>query len=234
MAALLAATAVALGVVAQTATGFGFSLVSAPFLVAAYRAPAGVQLTVVLSVVVNLSVLAREHRGVDFRAVWLMFVPAVAAAVPVAYALRRSSPGPATVVAGVICLAGVVALARGREFQGVTGRAGTLAVGALSGGMNATAGMSGPPVVLFAFNARWPLAMARPTMQLFFLGLNVVTIASLGWPERFPLAVLVGFLAGVVIGTQVAGRLPAAVVRPATLALAGLGSVLAVARGLTA
>jgi hypothetical protein len=34
--ALLAVVAVALGAVAQFATGFGFSLVSGPFLIAAY------------------------------------------------------------------------------------------------------------------------------------------------------------------------------------------------------
>ena len=37
--ALLAAVAVAAGVTAQAVTGFGFSLVCAPFLIAAYRAP---------------------------------------------------------------------------------------------------------------------------------------------------------------------------------------------------
>lgn len=47
----------------QFATGFGFSLVAAPLLIAAYRAPTGVQLTIVLSV--NLALLAREHRGID-------------------------------------------------------------------------------------------------------------------------------------------------------------------------
>ena len=233
-AALLAAVAVALGAVAQTTTGFGFSLLSAPFLIAAYQAPTGVQLNLMLSLVVNLAVLAREHRRVDFRAAGLLLAPAVAAAVPVGYAVRQSPAGPVTVIAGVICLAGVMALARGRELPSVTGRAGTMAVGAVSGGMNATAGIGGPPVVLFAVNAGWPPAMARPTMQLFFLGLNLVTIASLGRPDRFPLAVVAGFAVGVVAGALMVGRWPEAAVRRATLALAAAGSVLAIARGLTA
>jgi hypothetical protein len=88
--------------------------------------------------------------------------------------------------------------------------------------------------VLFAVNAGWPPAMARPTMQLFFLGLNLVTIASLGRPDRFPLAVVAGFAVGVVAGALMVGRWPEAAVRRATLALAAAGSVLAIARGLTA
>ncbi len=232
--ALLAGVAVALGAVAQFATGFGFSLVCAPFLIAAYRAPTGVQLNMVLSVVINVALLAREHRGIDFRAAGLLLVPAMVATVPVGYVVRHSRPGPLTVVAGLICLTGVAALARGREFRSVTGRAGTVAVGAVSGGMNVTAGISGPPVVWFAVNAGWPSERARPTIQLFFLGLNLVTLATLGWPARLPLGIVAALAAGVVAGVLLAGRLPAAAVRPATLALAATGSVLAIARGLTA
>ncbi|MGH8972393.1 MAG: sulfite exporter TauE/SafE family protein [Acidimicrobiia bacterium] len=234
MTALLAAVAVAVGAVVQWATGFGFSLVCAPFLIAAYKAPTGVQLNLVLSVVVNLALLTREHRRIDYRAVGLLLVPAMVAAVPAAYVVRHARTGPLTVVAGLICLAGVVALARGRELRGLAGRSGTAVVGVVSGGMNAAAGISGPPVVLYAVNARWPVDRARPTLQLFFLGLNVVTLASLGVPDRLPLPIVAGFAAGVLGGAALAGRLPEAAVRPATLALAGAGSVLAVVRGLTA
>lgn len=232
MTAVLAAVTVALGAVVQTATGFGFSVVCAPFLIAAYRAPTGVQLILVLSMAVNLTMLAREHRGVDFRAAGLLLLPAVAAVVPVGYVVRHSDPAPLTVVAGVICLVGVLVLARGRQFHRVSGRAGSLAVGVLSGGMNAIAGTSGPPVVLFALNAGWPPSRARPTMQVIFFGINVVTLAALGWPDRFPLGVVGAFAAGLAIGTLLAGRLPTAVVRNATLALAAVGSVLAIVRGI--
>lgn len=234
MPALLAAVAVALGVVAQSATGFGFSVVCAPFLIAAYRVPTGVQLTLALSVIVNLTLLAREHRRIDYRAVALLLVPAVVAAVPVGYVVRHSRTGPLMVVAGLICLAGVVVLARGRELRVLSGRAGTAVVGAVSGGMNATAGMSGPPVVLYAVNARWPVDRARPTLQLFFLALNVITLASLGGPDRLPVPIVAGFAAGVLAGALLAGRLPEAAVRQATLVLAGAGSILAIARGFSA
>ncbi|MGH8991664.1 MAG: TSUP family transporter [Acidimicrobiia bacterium] len=231
MASVLAAVAVALGAAVQTATGFGFSLVSGPFLVAAYQAPTGVQINVLLSLLVNVALLAREHRGSDLRAAGLLLAPAVAVAVPLGYLLRNADPGPATVAAGVICLVAVVALALGRELPGVTSRAGTVAIGAVSGGMNAAAGLSGPAVVIFALHARWPAGMARPTMQVVFLGINVVTLVSLGWPDQLPVAVLAGYGVGIAAGAALVGRLPEAVAHPATLLLAGVGSVLAIARG---
>jgi uncharacterized protein len=229
---LLAAVAVALGAAVQSVTGFGFSLVCAPFLIAAYWAPRGVQLNLVLAVVVNLAMLAREHRGIDYRAAGLLLVPAVAATIPVAYAARHTQSGPLTVVAGVVCLGAVAALARGRSVRGTSGRAGTVVMGALSGGMNVIAGISGPAVAVFAVNAGWPSDRSRPTMQVVFLGINVVSLMSLGWPDRLPAGLAVGFAAGILAGGVVAGRLPGGFVRAATLAVAGAGSVLAIARGL--
>src|SRR5882762_8911561 len=130
---LLAAVAVAAGVAAQAVTGFGFSLVCAPFLIAAYRAPTGVQLNLLLSVAVNVAVLSREHRHVDRRAAVLLLAPALVAIVPAAYVARRLSAGPLTVTAGLVCLAAVAALAAGGRLRRVTGRTGTAAVGLLSG-----------------------------------------------------------------------------------------------------
>jgi uncharacterized membrane protein YfcA len=233
VAQLLAALAVAVGVAAQSVTGFGFSLVSAPFLVAAYRAPAGVQLNLLLSTAVNLVVLAREHRHVDHRAAALLLAPALVAIVPTAYAVRRLARGPLTVAAGLVCLAAVAAVAAGARLHRMTGRTGTVAVGLVSGAMNVVAGISGPPVVLFALNAAWPPERLRPTMQLFFLALNVLTLLSLGPPHRLPGGLVAAFAAGWLAGFVLAGRPSTAAVRSATLAVAAVGGVLAVARGLT-
>jgi uncharacterized protein len=230
---LLATVAVAVGVAAQALTGFGFSLVSAPFLVAAYRAPTGVQLNLVLSLAVNLAVLAREHRHVDRRAAGLLMGPALVAVLPAAYAARRLSSASMTVAAGVVCLLAVGVLARGRALRRGRGRAGTAVVGFVSGAMN-VAGISGPPVVLFALGAGWPAQRARPTMQLFFLGLNVVTIVSLGRPDRFPPGLAAGFAVGVLGAARFGGRPSTASLRKATLAIAAAGSTLAIVRGLTA
>jgi uncharacterized membrane protein YfcA len=234
LAALLAALAVAAGVAAQAVTGFGFSLVSAPFLIAAYRAPAGVQLNLVLSAAVNVAVLVREHRHADARAAATLFVPAVVAVLPAAYVVRRVSRGPLTVAAGGVCLAAVAALATGRRFRRGSGPAGIAAAGLVSGAMNVVAGISGPPAVLFALNAAWEPNRLRPTMQLFFLGLNLLTLASLGLPHHLPPTVLLGFAAGLAAARLLGHRPSPDAVKKGTLLLAGVGGAVAIVRGLTA
>lgn len=223
----------AAGVAAQAVTGFGFSLVCAPFLIAAYQAPAGVQLNLVLSAAVNVAVLVREHRRADARAAALLLAPAVVAVLPTAYAVRRVPRGPLTVVAGAVCLSAVAVLATGRRFRRGRGRAATAAAGLVSGAMNVVAGISGPPAVLLALNADWPVESLRPTMQLFFLGLNVLTAASLGLPHRLPPILLLGFAAGLLAARLVGHRPSPEAVRRGTLLLAAAGSAVAMARGLT-
>ena len=232
MATLLAAVAVGVGSAIQALTGFGFSLVSAPFLIAAYQAPSGVQLNLLLGVILNAFFLLREIRDIDARAAAHLLGPALAVTLPAGYVVRRLATGPLTVAAGVVCLAGVTALATGRELRLLSGRRGAATAGVASAAMNAVAGMSGPPVVLYAVNAGWRPACARPTLQLYFLCLNGAALAVLGWPAHIPVGLVPSVAAGVVLGARLARRPSDALVRRATLLAAGAGSLLAVARGL--
>ena len=103
---------------------------------------------------------------------------------------------PLTVIAGVVCLAGTVALASGVTFRRLEGRTATAAIGAASGAMNVTAGIGGPPIALFAVNAGWSPEMARPTMQLFFLGINAVALTTLGTPDELPVGAVLAIIRG--------------------------------------
>jgi uncharacterized membrane protein YfcA len=228
----VAALAVLFGAVAQAVTGFGFSLVSAPFLVAAYGAPAGVQLNLVLSIGLNLVLLVGGRRHLDARAAGRLLGPAVVATLLVGSLIRGSRDDRLTVAAGLLCLAGVVAVWRGRTLRRITGTAGTIVVGALSGAINVTAGIGGPPVVLFGTTAGWPPAVARPTLQAYFLGINVVAAATLGLPHRVPAPVVAAGVGGLLLGRVVVQRLHPRHVRGLVLLVAAGGSLLAVVRGM--
>lgn len=229
---VLAAVAVLFGAVAQAVTGFGFSLVSAPFLVAAYGAPEGVQLNLVLSVGLNLLLLINGRRHLDARSAVRLLVPAVVATVVVGSLIRDTDTDALTVVAGVLCLIGVIAVGRGRSFKRITGRMGTVVVGSLSGAINVTAGIGGPPVVLFGTTAGWSPEVARPTLQAFFLGINAVALLTLGPPDDVAPLVIGAALVGLALGHLASRRLHADQVRVAVLLTAGAGSLLAIVRGL--
>ncbi len=230
---VVAAVAVLFGAVSQAVTGFGFSLVSAPFLVAAYGAPTGVQLNLVLSTAVNVLLLLSGWRRLDARSAARLLAPAIVATIVVGALIRGSQDDRLTVAAGLLCLVGVAAVARGRSLHRITGRIGAVVVGALSGAINVVAGIGGPPVVLFGTTAGWSPEVARPTLQAFFLGINIVALATLGLPDELPLWLVAGGVVGLVAGQLAARRLHADQVRAAVLVTAAAGSLLAVVRGLT-
>lgn len=229
---LVAAAAVLFGSVAQAVTGFGFSLVAAPFLVAAYDAPTGVQVNLVLSLGLNLVLLLAHREHLDRGTAARLLVPAAVATVVVGVLVRDADTDGLTVLAGLLCLVGVAAVALDRSPRRLTGPVGTAVVGLVSGAMTVVSGIGGPPVVVFGATAGWSPDVARATLQAFFLGTNVVALATLGLPDRLPLLVVLGAGAGLPLGHLLARRLHASHVRAAVLVTAGAGSVLAVVRGL--
>lgn len=235
MTGLLTAAAVFVGAVAQSVSGIGFVLVCGPLLVAALGPSDGVRLAVVLSLLVNVAVLARTRRQAEVRTALLLLVPA-AVATPLLAGLLRSAPARlAGALAGAAAMVGAGALAIGLRWRAARGRLGAGAAGVVSAAMNVAAGIGGPAIALYARNADWPATAMRSTAQVYFLGLNVVALASLGWPAVSS-ALLVGCLAaltaGLLLGELVARRVPETTARRLTLSLAAAGGAVVLVRAL--
>jgi hypothetical protein len=172
---------------------------------------------------------------VEIRPVLLLLVPASVAAVVTAWVIRGADPHVLAVVAGCLVLVTVAVLASGREAQRLAGRLGAVLAGTVSGAMNVAGGVGGPAVAGYALNARWSAAQTRATLGAYFLGINIVSVASRGVPGLSPwffagaaVALLVGFPVGVLL----ARRLDEAAVRTWTLVLAGVGAAAAMVQGL--
>lgn len=228
----LADVAIAAGATAQAVTGIGFSLVCAPFLVASTGPHEGVRLVNTLALSLNAAALIREGRHVRPRDTLSLLFPALLAVPVVAWVARHSPAGVLAVAAGVMTLAGAGVIAAGRRVHWATGRAGAVAAGVTSGAMNVIAGIGGPAAALYALNAGWPPRSTRPTLQAYFLVLNVASVAALGPPHnvlRHASALVVGWTLGVIIARRVDETLALRV----TLSIAAMGGVTAIARGLS-
>jgi len=226
---ITAAFAVAAGAVAQAVTGLGFSLVSAPFLVASLGRAEGVRLNLLLSAVLNLVLLAGERRHARWSLVWVLLVPAAIVTPAWAWLFHRIDGRALAIAAGVVTIAGAGALAAGARVPRAGGRAGAAAAGTVSAALNVLAGIGGPPIAMYAVNADWPSTSVRPTLQAYFLGLNAIGIAVLGLPHLsgWP---WVGLLAGWIAGLVVARRVPDTAARRLVLLVAAAGGVAAIVR----
>lgn len=232
VAVVLAVTA---GALAQSVSGIGFSLVSGPLLVAVLGPADGVRLGIVLSMAVNAVVLARERRSVRLGDGLLLLLPAALATPLWAALARRLDDRVAAGAAGAAAVLGAAALGAGLRWRAARGRVGAVGAGLVSSLMNVVAAIGGPAVALWAANAGWSAAASRATLQLYFLGLNLVALAALGPPDVPVLLVPVclgGVAVGLAVGARLARRVDDEAARRVTLGLAAAGGLVVLVRSL--
>ena len=226
MTLLLATLAVAVGAAAQSVSGIGFALVSGPLLFTVFGAREGVRVAVVLSMLVNAGVLAREHRAVMWRHVLPVLVTALALTPLLAHLLQGAHPRLLRGAAGAVIVLGAAVVASGRTAD--TGVPGGIAAGLASATMNVLASAGGPAVAVYASGARWDPLRTRATLQAYFLSLNVVTLLTLGpphWTTGRAGALIAALVAGSAVGAMTAGRVSANGARTVTLTLAAAGGL---------
>jgi uncharacterized membrane protein YfcA len=231
----VALMAVLVGAGAQAVTGIGFSLVCAPVLTLVLGGGDGVRLANLLAVGVNLLLLRREWRNAVVHDVLFLLVPAALAIAATAFAISHANPRVLSVASGVLILVAVGALASGVRIRRLAGRTGAVIAGVISGGMNVVGGVGGPAVASYALNANWSPRQTRSTLAIYFLAINVVSVASRGVPglsAGFIIGAGVALAAGFTIGALFAGRLDVRAVRSGTLLLAAVGACAAIVQGL--
>jgi uncharacterized membrane protein YfcA len=221
---VLALAAVAVGALAQAATGMGFALVAAPALVALLGPRDGVATVLVLAVLSSVVPLTRDWRHGRPLDVARVLVPTLVATPIVAFALREADTRWLALGAGAGVLGGVAVLASGWRSAWLARPSAAAATGVTSALLNVVGGVGGPPVGLWAANAGWSPRATRATLQSYFLLQNVATVLVLGFlmPDwRQVVALVLGGVAGMVLSP----RLPARAGRIGVLGVSLVGGV---------
>ncbi len=228
---------VAVGAACQVLSGVGFALVCSPLLVLTLGHDQGVRTVLVMSIVLNMIVLARSFRNVRVADAVRLFIPAAIAVIPTVFLAGAIRTPVLSLVAGAVIVLATALVASGRRLPLLEGTRGALTAGAASGIFNVVAAASGPPVALFAAQRRWSPVVTSATLQAFALPLNVITFvilkpavsdfSGLGWA-------VAGLIGGTAIATAVSGKVPAAVVGPVTLIIATVGGVTLIATAISA
>ncbi|MFF0390413.1 sulfite exporter TauE/SafE family protein [Kitasatospora sp. NPDC004615] len=227
----LAVAAVALGAFAQAATGMGFSLISAPALIAALGPHRGVATVLALALLASLLPLSRDWRHIRPRDTGRLLVPTLLGTPVAAWLLGAVDTRLLAIAAGAGVLAGVTLLACGLRSAFLQRPAGAWISGLASAGLNVIGGVGGPPIGLYAANAGWPPRQARATLHAFFLVQNVATVAVVGfvlpsWPAVAALAV------GAATGMALSPRLSLTATRNGVLAVSCVGAIALIATAL--
>lgn len=233
-----AAVALFLGAALQSATGFGFALVSAPILFVLLGPQEAVTAGVIVGFLLNGLTLATEGRrpqvlGRDAIALVAWSVPGIVLGV---LALRHLPREPLSVVVALAVLTGLGLRLRARRGEAVARpRAWHLPVsGVTAGALGTSTSLNGPPLV-FCLLARGPSPVQmRDTLAAIFLAEAVLGLPALLLSDTFTtprsLAVLLlAGLAGQLLGRRAFGWLDGDRYENAVLAILALTALVALA-----
>ncbi len=158
--------------------GFGFALISVPSLALLLPPAEIVPAFFLTSLGTAAHLVPRVWRDVHWRSVRWMLLGAIGAT-PVGVALLSAIPAAEMKIAiAVVVLATTALLWQGFSLKVVPGPAPALATGAASGFLNGSAGIGGPPVVLFYFSSPATGAMGRASLIVYFFVLDLIGIAA--------------------------------------------------------
>ena len=160
----------------QGLTSFGFALVCVPLLSTILPISEVVPLVVILSLGTNVLVLAGSYRDVEFGKMGILLVSSLVAAPLGTSALVWLPPSLIKGVAGALILVVSVLLLVGRTFPTRSERLAYVPVGLLSGFLNGSVSMSGPPVALFLSNQNTRKQTFRANITVYAILLNTFTV----------------------------------------------------------
>jgi len=169
---LLAATASCI----QALSGFGFSLFIVPFLSLLIGPKDTVVLANLLSITVNLIQFPRLRHSIERKTASILALGSYAG-MPVGLAvLLLIDPTALRLLIAVSVILFTLLIMRGLRIHG-GGRPGDLATGFVSGVLNTSTSMSGPPIVLYLQGKGLTPAAFRSTTNAFFL---VTAVGAVG------------------------------------------------------
>ncbi len=222
---------VTLSSLAQTVTGFGFSLLAVPPLSLVLEPADAIAVALVLLVVANVTLVASEWTEVDRPATaWLLGGSVVGLPLGLVVLRALSADGLRLAVA-VAVLVAVVVVVTGRPALG-HGPVTLLAAGVVAGALTTSLTTNGPPAALALQGRRLPPQQFRPTVGVVIGSTALVGVILFGVDGRLagevPAAVGVGLPAVVVgwaLGLRIRGRVPDAWSRRIVIGLLVVGTL---------
>jgi uncharacterized membrane protein YfcA len=177
-------TIVGLAALTQAVAGFGFALLLAPPLALLIGPKETVVVSNILSTGLNLVMAARLHEHVDWR-LWSRLVAGGLVGMPIGLAMLiwLDPASLKLIIAGSVIVFAVL-LMRGLEVHH-GGRVGDGLIGVVSGVLNTSTSMSGPPVVLYLQGQGVSPERFRGTLTAYFFVTSLIAVGLLALGGRF-------------------------------------------------
>jgi uncharacterized protein len=170
---------VVVGAITQRVAGMGFGLVVTPALVLLLGPYDGVVVVNLGGALVAGILIFRVWGDIDWRRYAGLAVAAIVAIIPGSVLALVLPEAALEVTIGALIIVGVIVSIRvGQTTPASHGGALLIAAGATSGLMGTLAGVSGPPIGVYAIATRWPHRTFAATTQPYFLTVSIAALVT--------------------------------------------------------
>ena len=225
-----------IGSALQRVTGMGLALVASPFLTLVIGPDNGVLLLQAVGFFVCATSAWTLRADLNWAKAGILFLASMIGLLP-GIGVAKSLPSSVlSISVGIITVIALALIMLFRKSDFFAGRRGLVAAGSASGFMNVTAGVGGPPLVIYAASSGWKYQEYVATVQILFAGMNLVSLAGRGLPSlSAPLWIVAALSAvcGLIAGNLAAEKINEQAARTAILVIAFIGAVAAIVRGIS-
>jgi uncharacterized membrane protein YfcA len=198
--------------------GFGFALVSMPFLSLFVSPKFAVPFVMLYGYAINFFLLLRFREYIEWRRLWPLLVGGLPGIPLGIYFLKNfEDVWIKKIVGGVVIVFALWNLIARTERRYVLSRFWAYLAGFASGILSGGTAMGGPPVLIYLTLNRWEKTLTRATLQSFFFTMMTCSLSGLAITKVLTLSVLrfnllylptviLGAITGYLLFTRLASR----------------------------
>lgn len=173
---LICCVAVFSGGILQGCLGFGFAFIALPVF-ALFIAPAlATPLIVMLSLILNFIVIFSCKEYANKKIIGYLLIGGIVGTPLGTHLLKHVDPFVYTLAVGILIMIAAGLFLADKRYSLKETMINSFPAGFVSGVLNASIGLSGPPVVLFMSNQSFNKNVMRATLIGYFLIINMITL----------------------------------------------------------
>jgi uncharacterized membrane protein YfcA len=219
-------------------TGFGFALVAAPIVSTLVEPQIVVPMILIHGTLTSIPLIIHARDEVQPLHIWPLMAGAIAGAPFGSYLLLVLDADALRLLIGIVAFGFALLFLVGFSRKVHRERFAFVPVGFLSGLLNGSSSLAGPPVILFFANQGIPPATFRANILVLFFATNIATIfafaiGGLFSVDAFVLALAFGpsLVVGTYLGARYAGRVNVRLFRDIALSVVMGSGIIAIVDG---
>ena len=223
----------------QGAIGFAYALIAVPLLSLILPMKIIVPMIVISSFVNNIIVVYSTRKFIDIRRIWLMILFGVLGIPLGTYALNNVNPESLKLIVGILILINSIFMIKGYQIKFKRVKLAYGLVGFISGVLNGSVSISGPPIALFLNNEGYSKNEFRASFGLYASIINALTIVTFAFNNLLSKDMLSIFsinilplLIGSFLGLFVSNKIPNKLFKKIVLFLLVIISITTIANAL--